>query len=210
MKSGIKTTIKKWFITHNYQRMFIFIMKEKWNMGHFKLLNFKKGDQEAFDAFFTSYYKAFIFFSLKLVKETATAEDIVVDSFVKLWEKRNQLNSESELKNYMYKIIYNASLRWLQRQKTKNKVYHSYSLYHSETEDSYFYNVIHAETIRQVMQAMTELPSECKKVFTKLFLEGKSVNDAAEELQVTVSTVKNQKARGIKLLRKKLICFILL
>jgi RNA polymerase sigma-70 factor (ECF subfamily) len=48
---------------------------------------------------------------------------------------------------------------------------------------------------------MEELPSECHKVFMKLFVEGKSVVEAAAELKVAVSTVKNQKARGIKILR---------
>jgi RNA polymerase sigma-70 factor (ECF subfamily) len=204
MKSGIKTTIKKWFINHIWIGMFIFIIKQKWNMDHFKLLNFQKGDEGAFDDFFASSYRAFIFFSFRLVRESTVAEDIVVNSFVKLWDKRSQLKSEKELRNYMYKIIYNASLRWLERQKTKKKVYDSYSLHNPESENSYFDNIVHAETIRQVMQAMDELPSECKKVFKKLFVEGKSVNDAAEELQVAVSTIKNQKARGIKLLKAKL------
>jgi DNA-directed RNA polymerase specialized sigma24 family protein len=44
-------------------------------------------------------------------------------------------------------------------------------------------------------------------VFVKLFVEGKSVVEAAAELNVAVSTVKNQKARGIKLLRMRLSSF---
>jgi len=54
---------------------------------------------------------------------------------------------------------------------------------------------------------MEELPSECRMVFMKLFVEGKSVVEAAAELNVVVSTVKNQKARGIKLLRMRLTSF---
>jgi DNA-binding CsgD family transcriptional regulator len=41
-------------------------------------------------------------------------------------------------------------------------------------------------------------------VFTKLFIEGKSVSETAQEMNIAISTVKNQKARGIKLLKPKL------
>jgi len=71
-----------------------------------------------------------------------------------------------------------------------------------------FENIIKAETLRRVKEAMEELPSECRKVFMKLFVEGKSVVEAAAELNVAVSTVKNQKARGIKLLKMKLTSFL--
>jgi len=173
-------------------------------MDNFSDFNFQKDEEKAFEEFFKEYSAAFIYFSCKFVRNMTIAEDIVVDSFVKLWEKRNQLSTEKELKNYMYKIVYNASLRWLERQRTKTKVYQIYNSEHPESDQSYFENVVRAETLRIVKEAMDKLPNECKKVFLKLFIEGKSIKETAGELDVAVSTVKNQKARGIKLLRAKL------
>jgi RNA polymerase sigma factor (sigma-70 family) len=66
-----------------------------------------------------------------------------------------------------------------------------------------FEKMVTAETIHLLYKAIDELPVQCRKVFTKLYVEGKSVAEAAAEMKVTVSTVKNQKARGIKLLKPR-------
>jgi RNA polymerase sigma-70 factor (ECF subfamily) len=184
--------------------MFTFIMKATMENKGFIVTDFKAGREEAFDIFFHSYYRAFVFFSCKLVNERDIAEDIVAESFIRLWDRREKLNSENELKNYMYRIVYNASLRWLERQKTQSKVYKLYTLNNPQSDNGFFENVVKSETIRRVLEAMNKLPNECRMVFVKLYVEGKSVKETAEELEVAVSTVKNQKARGVKLLRERL------
>jgi len=71
-------------------------------------------------------------------------------------------------------------------------------------------NMIRAETLRRVYEAMEGLPAECRKVFLKLFVEGKTVAETAAELNVAVSTVKSQKERGIRLLKMRLTSLLLL
>lgn len=136
------------------------------------------------------------------------AEDIIENSFIKLWEKREQMESEAGLRGYLYKTVYHGCLRWLEREKKKGEVYRVYKVDNVFEENGHIENMIRAETLRRVKEAMEELPSECRKVFMKLFVEGKSVVEAAAELKVAVSTVKNQKARGIKILRMRLTSFI--
>jgi RNA polymerase sigma-70 factor (family 1) len=170
--------------------------------SEYNLLNsFRDVEENAFNYFFNTYYKSVYFFACKYVKEGAVAEDIVENSFIKLWEKREQMESEEGLRGYLYKTVYHGCLRWLEREKRREKVYKVSNVFE---EDGHIENMIRAETLRRVKEAMEELPSECRKVFMKLFVEGKSVAEAAAELKVAVSTVKNQKARGIKLLRMKL------
>jgi RNA polymerase sigma-70 factor (ECF subfamily) len=161
-----------------------------------------------FDSFFNSYYKAVYFFACKYVNEGSAAEDIVENSFIKLWEKREQMESEAGLRGYLYKTVYHGCLRWNSRQSMVDRRQKEI-VYLSETvEKDCLENMIRAETLRRVKEAMEELPSECRKVFMKLFVEGKSVVEAAAELNVAVSTVKNQKARGIKILRMRLTSFL--
>src|SRR4030095_28553 len=168
------------------------------------LASFISGEEEGFNYFFNTYYKAVYFFACKYVKENAAAEDIVENSFIKLWEKRERMESEAGLKGYLYKTVYNACLRWNSRQSMVDRRQKEI-VYLSETvEKDCLENIIRAETLRRVKEAMEELPAGLRKVFVKLFVEGKSIVKAAAELKVAVSTVKNQKARGIKLLRMKL------
>jgi len=177
--------------------------------SEYNLLNsFRDGGEKAFTYFFSSYYKSVYFFACKYVKESAAAEDIVENSFIKLWEKREQMESEAGMRGYLYKTVYHGCLRWIEREKKKEEVYKVYKVFNVFEEDGHIENMIRAETLRRVKEAMEELPSECRKVFMKLFVEGKSVVEAAAELKVAVSTVKNQKARGIKIMRMRFTSFL--
>jgi RNA polymerase sigma-70 factor (ECF subfamily) len=165
---------------------------------------FRKGNEEGFNYFFNTLYKPLHFFAIGYTQDKETAEDIIEDSFIKLWNKREIFETESGLKSYLYKTVHNACLRWLWQKQNRSRHNISYAKETTTTEHSYFENTVKAETINQLHQAIGQLPAQCKKVFTKLYIEGKSVSETAQEMDLTISTVKNQKARGIKLLKPKL------
>lgn len=68
--------------------------------------------------------------------------------------------------------------------------------------------------MHQVYTALQTLPPKCGQVFRMYYLEEKSLQEIADELDLSLSTVKSQKGRAIELLRKKLphlsclLCFI--
>jgi len=160
-----------------------------------------------FDSFFNTYYKAVYFFAFKYVKDEAVAEDIIENAFIKLWEKRADFANEAGMRGYLYKVVYNACLKELGRRSMVHRRQQEIELLSDGFEKDCLENMIRAETLRQVYSALHELPSECRKVFVKLYVEGKSVAEAAAELDVAVSTVKNQKSRGLKILRMRLTVF---
>jgi RNA polymerase sigma-70 factor (ECF subfamily) len=167
-------------------------------------LDFRSGREEGFNYFFNEYYKSVYFFASRYVSEKPAVEDIVTDSFIKLWDKREIFDTESGLKGYLYKTVYNACLRWLQQKQNRSMHIRSYSNQIDTIEQACFHNIVKAETINLLYKAIQQLPSQCKKIFTKLYIEGKSVCEIADEMNLTVSTIKNQKARGIKLLKPRL------
>ena len=71
-------------------------------------------------------------------------------------------------------------------------------------------HLVAAETMRQIHEAIDTLPKACKLVFTKLYIEGKSVKETAEELSLTKSTIKTQRTIGLQILRKKLLPHLIL
>jgi len=168
---------------------------------HELITAFKEGREEGFNYFFNSCYKPLYFFASRYVKDVHAAEDIITESFIKLWDKREIFETEAGIKAYLYKTVYNASVRWLQNQQRKTFHLSSYTKQNDITEQPYLNNIIKAETISNLHKAITHLPSQCRTVFTKLFIEGKSVSETAQEMNLTISTIKNQKARGIKLLK---------
>jgi len=83
-------------------------------------------------------------------------------------------------------------------------------LYGGEHEKDCFNSLVTAEISGELLNAINTLPVECSKVFRLIYIEGKSIKETAETLQISPSTVKTQKARGLAALRKKLSYFMLL
>ncbi len=165
---------------------------------------FRQGEEAGFDFFFKKYYKALVFFARRYVFELAIAEDLAEEAFINVWDKRAQLETEAGIRAYLYRAVHNNCLRWLDREGKRGQVHSKYLSTTGEREEDHLINMIRAETLRQVKTAVEGLPEQCRKVFLKLFIEGKTVREAAAELRLSISNVKNQKARGIKLLKDRL------
>jgi RNA polymerase sigma-70 factor (ECF subfamily) len=165
---------------------------------------FRRGDEVGFDRAFQTYFKAIHFFVNAFLKDTEAAADIAEECFLKLWMVRDQIGDEKHLRNWLYKTARHHCLRWRERQNNKQQAEKAIQLISEREEQAISEHMIRAETIRQMREAMEQLPAQCRQVFYKLYVEGKSVKETAQEMQVTESTVYNQKARGIKLLRLKM------
>ncbi|MBY0477750.1 MAG: sigma-70 family RNA polymerase sigma factor [Chitinophagaceae bacterium] len=170
--------------------------------------NFKKLTQYeagvSFENFFRSSLKSLCFFAGKYVKDVNVALDIVEESFVKLWPKREKFDSEADLRSYLYKTVYHGCLRWLENEKRKATNLETYRIITDSPEQSCIENIVLAETLRQLHNAIGQLPNQCRTIVQKLYVEGKSVAEIATEMNLAGSTIKSQKARGIKLLKLKL------
>ena len=169
------------------------------------LIAFKEGTEEGFTYYFNLWYKPLCFFAKSYTKDSNIAEDITGESFIRLWSKRSQFDTESGLKAYLYQTVYNACLRHIENKQRYLK-HHSIIKQEATTEEqSCFHKIIKAETIHLIHKAIDSLPLQCRKVFIKLYIEQKTVTEIAGEMNLAKSTIKNQHARGLKLLKPKLI-----
>lgn len=165
---------------------------------------FLSGSEEGLNYLFKSYHKPLCWFAKQYVADTAVAEDIVSESFLALWNKRENIQFVKSVKSYLYKIVLNGCLNYLVTKKMKKKSGSVLKQLAEPFTPPHEHNIVRAELMKQILIEMEQLPTECKKVFAKLYIEGKSLKETATELGVAYSTVKNQKYRGLKILRPKL------
>ncbi|MBX3240452.1 MAG: RNA polymerase sigma-70 factor [Chitinophagaceae bacterium] len=161
---------------------------------------FQQGHQEGLSFFLDKYYPSLCYFANRFVKDREAAEDIVSESLVNIWKKKEAIASSLAFKNYCYTAVRHACLRWLENQQRLQQHIQNLpsELY---TEETALQNIIRTETIEELHAAIQSLPPKSSKVFTKLYVEGKSVAETAKELQVTISTVKSHKKTGLAFLR---------
>lgn len=162
--------------------------------------SFQRGLEEGFTFFFEKYYPSLCFFANRFVKNKDAAEDIVSEALMKVWEKREKLDNPVGLKNYCYTIVRHDCVHWLKSRQRNNTTTppEEQTLY---SEETVLHNIIRAEVVEQLHTAIQQLPPKSSQVFSKLYIEGKSVAETAKELQLTVSTIKSHKRTGLALLR---------
>lgn len=165
-------------------------------------------DDSSLQLLYRHFYKALVAFAIQAVETQESAEEIVQDIFVKTWQKHNTFKSTATLKAYLYNGVRNECISHLRRQQTAQerirqfeKDYHQLQM---GTEESMAGSLPHREeAIRQLLLAIDSLPPKLRELFL-LAIRGKSSEDIAQEMGVTLQTVKKQRQRGLERLRKEL------
>lgn len=75
---------------------------------------------------------------------------------------------------------------------------------YEEWAENFEESIILTEIYRELAAAVEKLPEECRKVFQLCYFHFADNESAAQELGLSVNTVKAQKARGKKILRENL------
>jgi RNA polymerase sigma-70 factor (family 1) len=166
-----------------------------------RLLSYEIESTENFTCFFREHYASFCFFANRFVDDKQEAEDIVSEVAVRVWVKLDSIEHERALKNYFYTSIRHACLRTLENKKRRESKQKEYSLEQVSEPSTGSEYLAYTEMLERVEFLLNKLPSHCRQVFTKLYVEGKTEKEAAEELRVSINTIKFHRKRGLKLLR---------
>ena len=177
--------------------------------ANYNLTAFKEGREEGFNYFFEEYYAALTYHAFRIVKNMPVAEEIASEAFIKLWERHQGFDRIASIRSFLYTTTHNAGLNWLRQQKRTSERLKELAYLSEYAELNKFQSIVETETYREIFIAIRSLPSQCRKIFKKLYVEGKDYKQIAEELGLAVSTVHNQKARGITLIRKKIALSVL-
>jgi RNA polymerase sigma-70 factor (ECF subfamily) len=167
--------------------------------GDLYIKDLVRGDENAFRAVFEAYHTRLCYFASRLLAGREGAEDVVQEAFVKLWRKRACFAEESSVKAFLYITVRNHCLNLNKHDKVKKKYD---DLMQSRPQPSMVNNdLIEAEVIETVYQALQKLPAGCRSIMELSYFEGMKNSAVAEQLRISVNTVKSQKVRALHLLR---------
>jgi len=157
-----------------------------------------------FQVLFDRYYLQLCRFAAKYLSESEGQEDVVQDAFAKLWQQRLYFKKQKIVRNFLYVTVRNQCLNICKHRKVIKK-YISYTSKekfkerYSKSED------IRKKRIDKIHIALQELPESCKLIMRMGYIQGMKNKEIAEDLYISVNTVKTQKKRGIKKLRYLLL-----
>lgn len=162
----------------------------------------KNGTCLEFKQVFNQYFNSLVLFADRYLKEREECESLVQDTFLALWENRLEFPDEISIKAYLYTTVRNKSLNVLKHRKVEQE-YMNDVLQEEDAELYYMKSVIEEETHRLVFTAIDSLPEHARKVCL-LHLEGLDNQEIANELKISLNTVKFHKKNAYQLLRDKL------
>ena len=163
---------------------------------------FRKGDSQAFDAFFRFHYRPLCYFAAQLTGDPSEAEDIVKDTFVKLWHKHAGFDSPHTIKAFLYITTRNAGINFLRRLKVKNTFSREFAYLEESRRDELVLNqLIRAEFMQEIYNEIEKLPEKRREVFKLAYFEGLKNDEIAQRLGISVFTVKVQKGKALGALR---------
>lgn len=156
-------------------------------------------DERAFEGFFKDNYDAFCRFANGFTNDPDDAEEIVQNTFVKLWESRKNLVIQNEPKAYLFTAIRNACLNQIkhisvrEEYKRHNEQEIQNNENDSENEDQHLQDKIQA--------AIQKMPPQRKKIFEMSRFEGLKYREIAAHLNISIKTVENHMGSAMKDLR---------
>lgn len=167
---------------------------------------FQRGDMSGITFLFTAWYASLCNYLGSLIHDACVSEEIASEAFVKTWHYRQHLNSADSIRAYLFTVAKRDAFRWLQRQQ-KNRQVALPDVLPAIPEPDHYTSMISAENLHLLHQAIEELPPRCKQIFRLLYIQGKRTEEVAKEMSISPDTVRAQKARGLNLLRSRLLSF---
>ena len=154
-----------------------------------------------YEKIFKQYYASLCVYARRIIKDADASEDIVHEVFIKLWEKREQIDPQQSLKSYLFTSVHNRCLNYIRDNKkfTERDEYFENSKLTDDTAE-----VEQSELEAKVFEAINKLPEKCKEVFQMCKLEELKYSEVAEKLGISIKTVENQMGKALKVLREEL------
>jgi RNA polymerase sigma-70 factor, ECF subfamily len=169
------------------------------------------GSKIAFEYVFTTYYSSLCRYAEEMVHDNYQAEDIVTNLFVVLWDDRKNICIHTSLRSYLYRSTYNACLNAIRKKKTENK-YKDYFIHHAEFSKNHDYGssfyplseIIENELDNRLKEVIDNLPPRCREIFLLSRVEELSHKEIADELDISVNTVKSHIMNALKSIQSEI------
>lgn len=165
---------------------------------------FQRGEERGFNYFFNTLYPALLYYAFRIIQDKPAAKDIVEESFIKIWERHQTFSHAKVIKSWLYTTVHNGCIDWQKNQSNATERQEELAhLQKDNTETHAMQEMIRAEVTSEIYNAITDLPPKCQKVFKLLYIEGKTLKQAAQEMELSINTIKNHRAHGLMLLKKR-------
>jgi RNA polymerase sigma-70 factor (ECF subfamily) len=165
--------------------------------------NVKAGMVSAFDKLFEIYSLKLYSFAFSILKSREDAEDVVQHTFFKVWEKRENINSNLVFKSFLFTIAYNISIDLL-RARLKEKSYRENILVQASSNYTLEDRIELGDLLYRITKIAEDLPPRKREIYLLSRVHNLSHSEIAEKLNISLKTVENGIGYSLKYIKTRL------
>jgi RNA polymerase sigma-70 factor (ECF subfamily) len=168
------------------------------------LLRIAEGDESAFRHLFEQYRGPFYHTCLQLSGSKEVAEEVVQETFIRIWEKRAYLSDLQYPKAYLYRIFQHVLFGYYRHIANLRRAQGSFIQYYEQHahEEGLSDKLREEAQLAMIEDSLKHLTPAQLKVFKLIRQEGLSRKEAAERLGISPNTVRNLLAESMRVLRE--------
>lgn len=152
-----------------------------------------------FEQLFRENYSRLCFHAFSFLNDEEAAKDVVNDVFEKVWMNFDKIERKEALLPLLYTLVRNHCVSFLRHRKVKERFAYEFVLREEADEEYMEYESL----IERLRGSIEKLPDKLKVVFRKCFLDGKKYQEAADELAISINTVKTHVNKALRILREE-------
>lgn len=164
----------------------------------------KQSDRNAFNALFRQFSARLYHFAYSYLKSAEEAEEIVQDTFIRIWERRESIDTAYSFSGFIFTVAHNMILNRIRKIRNENSYKASFARTTVNQQNQTEEEVLAADLQRVQQEALVELPLKRKMIYQMIREDGMTYKQVAEKLNISVKTVEWQMAEAIKHFRAKL------
>lgn len=161
----------------------------------------KQGDENALKEIVDLYYTPLCVYSVQFTECEQESEDIVQDLFIRIWEKR-LFDNITNLRMYLFISVHNMSVAAAKHHNNYEDIEELESMSYQSWEDGFTEDDI-AEKRLRLQESLKKLSPKEYDVLIRIIINDRKYKEVAEEMGVSVNTIKMHLKRAMKKLRNE-------
>ena len=154
------------------------------------LAEIKQGNERAFKTLFEKYYRPLCAYLRSYTPDFDSAEELAQTTFVKFWNKREEIEVHTSVKSYLFRMGYHSFLKTIRQKNKRTSLLEELKYKALEEEEQRPENDLQAATER-LKKIIETLPPRCREVLT-LKMQGLKYQEIADQLNISIKTVEAQ------------------
>lgn len=166
--------------------------------------NCKAGNQKAYEILYKKYYRVLFGIALRYSRTTFEAEDILQESFIKIFKKIDTYKPDGSFEGWIKRIVQNTAINNY-RSNLKFNSNIDIAIPENDIHDESINNVFDSLETKEILQLLNQLPEGYRVVINLFCIDGYSHKEIADMLNISIGTSKSQLFKAKEYLKQSII-----